>query len=85
MDNPNLDQIEMGKSYQIFKLMQCGEPTELEIKGSQQQGKSSPQICKQFETCEWWSLSAATKAPILAALDSCHYQTRGHYFMNLIL
>lgn len=45
----------MGKSYQIFnKLMHNGETIELEIKGSQQQGKSSTQICNQFETCEWW-------------------------------
>lgn len=51
-DNPNLDQIEMGKSYQIFnELMQYGESIELEIKTNQEQGKSSPQICNQFETC----------------------------------
>lgn len=74
VDNLNLDQTEMGKSYQIFnKLMQYGEATELEIKGHQQQGKSSPQICNQFEIREWWSLSAATKVPILAILDACHY------------
>lgn len=76
----------MGKSYQIFnELMHNGETIELELKGSQQQGKSRTQICDQFETCEWWSLSATTKVPILAALNSCHYQIRGHYFMNLIL
>lgn len=41
----------MGKSYKIFnELMHNGETIELEIKGSQQQGKSSTQICNQFET-----------------------------------
>lgn len=42
----------MGKSYQLFnELMQYGEAIELEIKTNQEQGKSSPQICNQLETC----------------------------------
>lgn len=32
--------------------MQCEEPVESEIKGSQQQGKPNPQTCNQFEICE---------------------------------
>lgn len=84
--NPNLDQIEMEKSFQIFnKLMQYGVAIELEMKGSQQQACLAHKSVTNLKLVNGGLWAAATKVTILAALDSCHYQTKGHYFMNLIL
>lgn len=82
-DNSNVNQTEMGKSYQIFnELKQYGEAIELEIKRNHQQGKSSPQICNQFETREWWSLSCRHKSAHPSSLGLLSLSNQGSLFYD---
>lgn len=80
-DNPNVNQTEMGKSYQIFnELKQYGEAIALEIKRNHHQSKSSPQICNQFEKWEWWSLSCHHKSAHPSSLGILSLSNQGSLF-----